>query len=238
MPCCSVLELRQYTTRPGQRDVLVELFDRELVETQEAHGMHVVGQFRDLDRPDMFVWIRGFPDMETRGAALPAFYGGPVWARHRDAANATMLDSDNVLLLLPAFTGAGLSHQGLDRAAPGAGPAAESLVEVTVCGLKSPAGQDLLDHLRLKALPALGRTPGFSVACYVTEPAENNFPALPIRDDPVLVWITRSAGTGGTSDGLRIGADLTSEVLPALEGYLDGRPETMRLAPTPRSQLR
>jgi quinol monooxygenase YgiN len=63
---CSVLELRQYTLRPGQRDVLVELFERELVETQEAVGMAVAGTFRDLDDPDRFVWVRGFPDMESR----------------------------------------------------------------------------------------------------------------------------------------------------------------------------
>jgi hypothetical protein len=31
-----VVELRQYTLRPGQRDVLIDLFDRELVESQEA----------------------------------------------------------------------------------------------------------------------------------------------------------------------------------------------------------
>ena len=34
--------------------------------------------------------------------ALASFYGGPVWTAYRDAANSTMLDSDNVLLLKPA----------------------------------------------------------------------------------------------------------------------------------------
>ncbi len=61
--CCPVIELRQYTLQPGQRDVLIDLFDREFVETQEAIGMRLVGQFRDVERPDRFVWIRGFPDM-------------------------------------------------------------------------------------------------------------------------------------------------------------------------------
>lgn len=39
--------------------------------------------------------------MDARKAALEAFYYGPVWKRHGPAANATMLDSDNVLLLRP-----------------------------------------------------------------------------------------------------------------------------------------
>jgi hypothetical protein len=37
--------------------------------------------------------------MTARHESLAAFYDGPVWAKHRDAANATMVDSDNVMLL-------------------------------------------------------------------------------------------------------------------------------------------
>jgi len=62
-----VVELRQYTLRPGQRDVLIDLFDREFVESQEADGMAIVGQFRDLDDPDRFTWIRGFASMPRPG---------------------------------------------------------------------------------------------------------------------------------------------------------------------------
>ena len=99
--CCPVVELRQYTLRHGQRDVLIELFDREFIESQEAVGMELIGQFRDLDRPERFVWMRGFPDMQRRREALEAFYGGPVWKTHAAAANATMVDVDDVLLLRP-----------------------------------------------------------------------------------------------------------------------------------------
>ena len=58
----------------------------------------MIATFVDLDDPDRFVWLRGFVDMATRAAALGAFYGGPIWKAHRDAANATIVDSDNVLL--------------------------------------------------------------------------------------------------------------------------------------------
>src|SRR4051794_14599882 len=101
----AVVELRQYTLHPGKRDILIQLFDRELVETQDATGMVVLGQFRDLDDPDRFVWLRGFADMESRRAALAEFYGGPAWKMHAAAANATMIDSDNVLLLQPRDRG-------------------------------------------------------------------------------------------------------------------------------------
>ena len=77
-----VFELRQYTLHPGRRDALIELFDREFVETQEACGMRVLGQFRDLGDPDRFVWFRSFPDMARRKDALTCFYGGPAWKAH------------------------------------------------------------------------------------------------------------------------------------------------------------
>src|SRR5207237_1848209 len=96
-----VVELRQYTLRPGQRDVLIDLFDRELVESQEAAGMAIVGQFRDLDDPDRFVWIRGFSSMPSRARALASFYGGAVWTAHRTRAHGTVSDSDNVRRTTP-----------------------------------------------------------------------------------------------------------------------------------------
>ena len=124
--CYPVVELRQYTLRPGQRDVLIDLFDRDLVESQETAGMAIVGQFRDLDDPDRFVWIRGFASMPTRARALASFYGGPVWKAHRAQANATMIDSDNVLLLRPVTARSGFPAPAAARLPDGHAAAAPS----------------------------------------------------------------------------------------------------------------
>ena len=117
--CCPIAELRQYTLHPGKRDILIDLFDREFVETQEAVGIKVIGQFRDLDRADRFVWLRGFRNMTSRAKALTDFYSGPVWKAHREAANATMIDSDNVLLLRPAVPTSGFSLENMKRSPMG-----------------------------------------------------------------------------------------------------------------------
>ena len=95
----AIVELRQYTLHDGKRDTLIDLFERYFIEPQEALGMKVIGTFRNLDRPNSFVWLRGFTDMDSRLAGLTDFYAGPVWKTHREAANATMIDSDDVLLL-------------------------------------------------------------------------------------------------------------------------------------------
>src|SRR2546430_17389033 len=95
--CCPIVELRQYTLHRGKRDVLIDLFDREFIEPQETLGMNILGQFRDLDDPDRFVWLRGFRDMASRAAALQAFYGGAGWEGHRETANWAMSGLDYVV---------------------------------------------------------------------------------------------------------------------------------------------
>jgi hypothetical protein len=47
----TVLELRQYKLHPGQCDVLIALFEREFIESQDALGIRLVGQFRDRNDP-------------------------------------------------------------------------------------------------------------------------------------------------------------------------------------------
>jgi len=67
-----IVELRQYTLHPGQRDVLIALFEAEFVESQEDVGMKIVGTFRDLDNPDRFVSRGGHaPDRPNVREPLP-----------------------------------------------------------------------------------------------------------------------------------------------------------------------
>ena len=94
-----IVDFRMYTHQPNLRDDFIKLFEDEFIETQEAVGIQVIGQFYDLDDPDRCIWLRGFNDMSAREQSLTAFYNGPIWKIHRDATNATLIDSDNVLLL-------------------------------------------------------------------------------------------------------------------------------------------
>ncbi|MGH7403909.1 MAG: NIPSNAP family protein, partial [Candidatus Rokuibacteriota bacterium] len=140
--CCAVVELRQYTVHPGARDALVRLFDEHFVESQERCGMSVIGQFRDLDDPDRFVWLRGFADMESRTRALEAFYGGPVWKEHGPAANATMVDHTDVLLLKPAGGTAGFRFDPHLRPEPESPTVAGGVVIATIDHLGRPASPE------------------------------------------------------------------------------------------------
>ncbi len=186
-----ILELRQYTLRPGQREVLIELFERELIEPQEALGMQILGQFRDLDRPNRFVWLRGFSGMEARRQGLAGFYGGPVWAAWGPAANATMIDSDDVLLLRPCGPTGGLRPNVHSRPSPGAKPDPGVLHAMIVTG-DSAEVRTMTSRLSRDLDRALAEAGHRLLGCYETDPTPNNFPRLPVRTDTALVWFTTS----------------------------------------------
>lgn len=212
-----IVELRQYTLHPGRRDDLIDLFEREFVESQESVGMTLIGQFRDLDDPDRFVWLRSFPDMETRRRSLEAFYFGPVWQAHRAAANATMIDSDNVLLLRP-----------LDEAS-GFGPGhrrpqgASGRVVAGVHALRGP-DDPLPGRFTHETVSALRKAGAASIAVLVTDTSPNAFPQLPVREgEPVLVWFAAFAdpATADAAQGL----------------FPEPSIQRLRLEPTARSRL-
>src|SRR5205814_4066725 len=188
--CCPVVELRQYTLHRGKRDVLIDLFDREFVETQEALGIKVIGQFRDLDHPDRFVWLRGFRDMTSRAKALSDFYGGPVWKAHREAANATIIDSDNVLLLRPARPTSGFSLENSNRPPVGS-EVPTSLVVATIYYFADPVTPDFIKFFEHTLRPVAAGLGATISAYFVTVNSENAFPSLPVRtDENVFVWFS------------------------------------------------
>jgi NIPSNAP len=152
--CCPIVELRQYTLHPGKRDVLIDLFDREFVETQEATGIKVIGQFKNVDDPDHFVWLRGFDDMASRAKALQDFYGGPVWKAHRETANATMINSDNVLLLRPARSSSGFPLENMKRPPVGVGKVPSSLVVAAIYYFEAPVTRDFIEFFEHTLKPA------------------------------------------------------------------------------------
>ena len=240
--CCAVLELRQYTLYPGKRDVLIDLFDREFVESQEALGMNIVGQFRDAGNPDRFVWMRGFHDMPARGGALNSFYSGPVWQTHRNAANATMIDASNVLLLRPISPHAGFAKGSATRAAVGTLALPASRVMATIYTLNGPVDANFIQFFESQVKPLLIATGATPIAVFQTETAENNFPRLPIRTgEHVLIWFSQfinAEQVRAHEVQIRKSAAWNDTVEPALRKYLESPAERLMLEPTARSLLR
>jgi len=238
-PCCSIVELRQYTTYPGTRDALIALFEREFIESQEATGMQVIAQYRDRNDPDRFVWLRGFPDMTARAASLTAFYGGPVWKAHRDTANATLYDNDNVLLLHPAGAGTGFMAEPVPRSAVGSAPAPADFVVVTTYSFAKPVSDEVVRWFDDELAPRFTASGAHVIAELVSDHSPNTFPRLPVREgEHALVWIARFADRAAYDRyQARLAEDprWRGELFAALHKQLARYPEVMMLEPTPRS---
>lgn len=236
-----VYELRQYTLHPGQRDVLVDLFERHFIESQEALGMQVPAHFRDLDHPDRFVWFRRFDSMAARGRALPAFYlHGATWQAHRDAARATMLDSENVLLLREAWPGSGFPSVRQARAPVGAPPRTQALVVVTTYALVKPVDGAFVAFFRDTLAPRAETAGARLHAVFVSEQSANNFPRLPVRPEHVLAWVASfedEAAYERYRQAIASDPRWRDEVSPVLAQRLIWPADVRRLRPAARSLL-
>ncbi|MGY4397298.1 hypothetical protein ACVWZA_002492 [Sphingomonas sp. UYAg733] len=230
-----VIELRQYKIVKGRRDELIALFEREFVDSQEALGMRLIGQFRDLDDPDRFTWIRAFDNMAARATALNAFYFGPAWQAHRGEANPLLDDNDNVLLLHPATTDLGFGLLTRATTPPG-------LIVATVHYLWKDPGNGFTAFFDDRLKPALVAAGLPVLSAYVPETEPNNFPQLPVRQsEKLFVWFTRVADTGAhdrAMAALHASPLWQRELSPALDDFEERAAQILRLAPTPRSALR
>jgi quinol monooxygenase YgiN len=232
----AVVELRQYTLKPGRRDVLIDIFERHFIETQEEVGARIIGHFRDLDDPDRFVWLRGFSGMPARRAALEAFYGSDVWKENRAAVNETLVDHENVLLLRPAEARSGFDTGTRNRDAH----VHESLVTATIWPLAQPVSAETVRLFADELAPVLREAGAKPLAMLVTEPSANNYPRLAIREgENVFVWFARFDHSAAY-DPHAAALDRSPrwrECVKEIGQRLGGPPQTLRLAPAARSLL-
>lgn len=222
-----LVELRSYEIVPGGLDAFVDHFEAHLVETQSIVGMHVVGQFRAVDDPDRFVWIRHFPAAGARGAALRAFYGGPHWAEHGPRANDLMVDHTDVHLLAVDRSSPPFPAGGADAADPGAlaggtPTVVAALYEVDAPSALPPALAQAMDD-------ALRGADGVAEhARLVSAGVDNDFPRLPVHLHRRAVWLVSDVD-GGTRASAAAGGAARRAGLPH---------RVVRLRPTDRSAPR
>jgi hypothetical protein len=228
-----LVELRSYTLVPGAADPFARHFEEHLVAGQEELGMDLVGRFQVPGDDARFVWVRRYLEPPNRGAALAAFYGGPVWEEFGPRANELMVDFSDVHLLAPdpssppfaanhvplarrdgQWVGDMVVAATFDRAvAAGSAPAHGGLVEAMDEALAaSPTGE----------VTELGRL--------VTAHVPNDFPRLPVHEDvDVAVWLL-SDRTGGAHSATALAREVaTATHLPL---------RTVTLRPTPDADLR
>ena len=93
-----IVEVRSYRITPGKRDEFIELFEQRSAPALQSHGMKVVGPMIDLENPNKFVFLRGFPTMEDLHQMKDEFYGGKLWKEELEEIAMPMIESYDVIL--------------------------------------------------------------------------------------------------------------------------------------------
>jgi hypothetical protein len=240
-----VVELRDYLLQPGATPAFARYFEEHFLASQREAGMHVLGQFAVADAPDRFVWLRGFESMASRLRGLTAFYGGPVWQAHRDTANGMMRESHHVHLLRPlgpveTLTGGRVLE---DRAGepPGTFPLPGGLVAADLYRSRAGCLARLIELFERRLRPALVARGHRVLGHFVTELAPNDYPRLPVIQDPdLLVVLTayRDEAHHAAARPAWTEGDAGGEAAAELRGLLAADVATRRLRPTARSLVR
>lgn len=238
----SILELRQYKIVAGMRDKMIDLFERNFVESQEAVGARILGTFRDVNDPSRFTWLRSFSNMAARQHALEAFYFGPVWQAKRAEANPLLDDNDNVLMLRSAAADSEIADPSAPRASIATEPPVGGLVVTFIYYLWKEPGEQFAAFFRDSLSNALNRA-GFSIiGSYVREAQPNNFPRLAIREGEkvfvVFVKLRNSAAYAKAQAFTKRDAQWTEQLNPKLADLCERQTQMLLLHPTRRSWLR
>lgn len=93
-----IVEVRSYRIKPGRRQEFIEFFEKRSIPALRSYGMSVTGPLIDLENPNKFVWLRGFPSLEERERMRDEFYGGDPWKSELEATAMPMLESYDVIL--------------------------------------------------------------------------------------------------------------------------------------------
>lgn len=94
-----IVEMRTYQTKPGMRTRFIEIFEAKTRPEHERLGIRIAGPFPSVEDADIFFFMRGFPDLESRETMKIAFYEGRLWKEELEAMLMPMLEHYDVVVV-------------------------------------------------------------------------------------------------------------------------------------------
>ena len=97
-------ELREYRTKPGQRERWVKFMEEVILPFQISKGMVVIGSFVGTQEDDLYIWIRRFDSEEQREALYAAVYQSDEWKNVIAPQIPEMMDREKIVVRRIAAT--------------------------------------------------------------------------------------------------------------------------------------
>ena len=94
-----IVEMRTYKTTPGKRAQFLEIFRSRSVPAHAEIGMKILGPFLSVEDPDLFFFMRGFPDLASREPMKAQFYEGELWKKELENLVMPMLERYDVVVV-------------------------------------------------------------------------------------------------------------------------------------------
>ncbi len=94
-----IVEMRTYRIKPGLRSEFLEIFRTKSLPAHREIGMRIRGPFLSVEDPDVFFFMRGFPDLESRGPMKDRFYEGDLWKRELEQKLMPMIEKYDVVVV-------------------------------------------------------------------------------------------------------------------------------------------
>jgi hypothetical protein len=91
-------ELREYRTKPGQREAWVRFMEEVIIPFQVSKGMVVAGSFVSTEEDDLYVWIRRFDSEEQCEALYQAVYQSDEWKNVIAPQISAMMDRERTVV--------------------------------------------------------------------------------------------------------------------------------------------
>ena len=91
--------MRTYWTKPGKRAEFLEILRTRSMPAHAEIGMKILGPFESIEDPDVFFFMRGFPDLASREPMKAKFYEGELWKGELEAILLPMLEKYDVVLV-------------------------------------------------------------------------------------------------------------------------------------------
>jgi cellulose biosynthesis protein BcsQ len=94
-----IVEMRTYRLKPGRREEFLSVFlDRSLPAHQRI-GMKILGPFLSVEDPDVFFFMRGFPDLASREPMKEQFYEGALWKQELEHVLLPLIEKYDVVVV-------------------------------------------------------------------------------------------------------------------------------------------
>lgn len=94
-----IIEMRTYKIKPGKRSEFLAIFHTKSMPAHAEIGMKIIGPLLSIEDPDVFFFMRGFPDLASREPMKAKFYEGELWKTQLEAVLMPLIVSYDVVLV-------------------------------------------------------------------------------------------------------------------------------------------